>query len=101
MQDDPQMALPPSWSSYDEFLFRVFYDNEAKKNGLDPNPDGPNQKYNYRAAWKSGAASGPDSHWPSEFKALDHPNRFINGYDSINQEVYPNDAQMLYRREGL
>jgi len=53
-----------------------------------PNLDDPN--YNYREAWKSGAR--PDVrdptdnnmlHWPSKFKGPDHPNRFVDGVDTI------------------
>ena len=99
MIEDFRAELPPAWNQSEEFLFRVWFENQAKKNGLDPNPDVGD--YNYRAAYRANAASGADSHWPSEYKTTNHPNRFINGYDSINQGVILNDAQMLYRRDGL
>jgi hypothetical protein len=44
--------------------------------------------YNYRKAWRSGMRPKRDEndkryHWPSRFKGENHPNRFVNGVDTI------------------
>lgn len=67
--------------------FQAWYAGWAKKAGLDPNPDHPLHKYDYRAAHRAGAEPKIDTsdgqyHWPSEFKAADHPNRFVGGVDT-------------------
>lgn len=71
--------------------FRAWYADISKKWGLDKNPDDPEHHYDYRAAWQAGAEPDPeaDGHWPSTFKAADHPNRFVNGEDTITGEPIP------------
>ena len=86
MTQDPQMAVPAGWTPSEEALFRMWYDNFAQRNKLDANPDAPEHKYNYRAAFRMGFGPGEDGHWPSKFKALDHPNRFVDGQDTIFEE---------------
>lgn len=71
----------------DEAAFQQWYSGWAQKAGLDPNPDSPLHKYDYRAAFRAGATPQIDPtdglyHWPSQFKAADHPNRFVNGVDT-------------------
>jgi hypothetical protein len=93
---DPEKkkALPPvpdeaefeQWKA-EEPKFQRWYAEWAKKAGLDPDPDNPLHKYDYRAAYRAGAVPEIDPsdkryHWPSEFKADDHPNRFIKGVDT-------------------
>jgi len=65
-----------------EAQFRQWYSQWAKRLDLDPDPDNPLHFYDYRAAFLAGAEpeiSPADGayHWASEFKSLDHPNRFI------------------------
>ena len=71
---------------HDEPAFRAWYADWAKKADLDPDPDHPLHKYDYRAAYRTGAVpqTGPDKrwHWPSQFKADDHPTRFVAGVDT-------------------
>uniref|UniRef100_A0A6M3J2B6 Putative methyltransferase n=1 Tax=viral metagenome TaxID=1070528 RepID=A0A6M3J2B6_9ZZZZ len=64
--------------------FNKWYGTIAKQTGLSPDPDDPRHHYNYRAAYSAGV-QGPDTsgHWPSRFKSQDHPNRFVNGIDTI------------------
>jgi hypothetical protein len=67
--------------------FQRWYAGWARRTGLDPNPDAPEHKYDYRGAYAAGAMPSIDKedgyyHWPSEFKHDDHPNRFINGMDT-------------------
>jgi|GEM_PF-2408808 len=78
-EPDPQIAKPAVGApSQDEAGFQSWYKANAQKTGLNPNPDAPEHHYDYRAAFRAGV-QGPDEtgHWPSEFKADDHPNRFI------------------------
>jgi hypothetical protein len=76
-----------SLSPKDESEFQDFYGKWSKKAGIDPDPDNPQHKYDYRGAFASGAVpkiSDADGlfHWPSEFKDDDHPNRFVDGEDT-------------------
>jgi N12 class adenine-specific DNA methylase len=77
-------------SAGEEAKFQGWYKEQARKTGIDPNPDDPRHKYDYRSAYKSGAEPqiGEDGkyHWPSEFKADDHPNRYVDGIDTITGE---------------
>lgn len=66
--------------------FDAFYQNWSQKSGISPDPDDPQHKYDYRAAYAAGARPKPGEHWPSEFKAQDHPNRFVDGVDTITGE---------------
>ena len=50
---------------------------------LNPNPDDPLHKYDYRGAFKAGDEPGPEGHWPSNFKDYDHPNRFVQTPDGM------------------
>jgi hypothetical protein len=70
-----------------EQKFQSWYSDWADKTGISPDPDDPRHKYDYRAAHIAGAEpkiSSEDGlyHWPSEFKADDHPNRFVSGVDT-------------------
>src|SRR3990167_7347307 len=66
--------------------FQVWYSRWAAIAGLDPDPDNPLHKYDYRAAYldRSQPQVGVDGlyHWPSAFKDDDHPNRFVDGVDT-------------------
>jgi hypothetical protein len=57
--------------------FDKWYAEQAKKNGLDPNPDDPQHFYDYRAAYRAGAKPDETGHWPSEFKKSGHPREFL------------------------
>lgn len=79
----PQAYLPASSGPFPEKQFQDWYAAWAKATGIDPNPDDPRHKYDYRKAYSAGANPAIDSqdghyHWPSAFKAEDHPNRYIN-----------------------
>lgn len=71
----------------DEFEFKKWYVDWALRTGIDPDPDNPRHHYDYRAAYRAGSepelADDGLYHWPSEFKAQNHPNRFVNGVDTI------------------
>ena len=70
-----------------EKKFQAWYSRWADLAGIDPNPDAPEQRYDYRGAYLAGVtpeASPEDNyrlHWPSEFKDDDHPNRYVTDAD--------------------
>ncbi len=72
----------------EESDFQDWYRAWSMVTGLNPNPDDPRHHYDMRRAYQAGATPRLDPtdqrmHWPSQFKALDHPNRFVNGIDTI------------------
>lgn len=67
----------------DEALFQRWYKKIAKRTGLDPDPDAPEHKYDYRGSFLAGEGPDETGHWPSKFKDYDHPNRFVDGVDTI------------------
>ncbi len=76
----PQTGPQPG---INEGEFQSWYQAHASRLGLNPNPDDPRHQYDYRAAFQAGASPGADGHWPSQFKAPGHPNRYVNGVDTI------------------
>lgn len=75
--------MPPD----EEPKFQSWYRGWATKAGIDPDPDNPLHKYDYRGAYRAKIEPAVDStdglyHWPSEFKDDDHPNRFVKGVDT-------------------
>jgi hypothetical protein len=71
-------------SSEEEKKFREWYSKWAEYLDLDPDPDNPLHYYDYRAAYKAGAAPTEESgwHWPSEFKREGHPNLIVDGINT-------------------
>lgn len=70
-----------------EKKFKEWYRIRSTKAGIDPNPDHPAHKYDYRGAFKAGKDMAIDDadgkfHWSSQFKDEDHPNRYVNGIDT-------------------
>jgi len=85
----------PDYGNQDEQGFQQWYQGWAKRTGIDLNPDHPLHKYDYRAAYHAGVEpqiSPKDGkyHWPSQFKAWDHPNRYVDGIDTITGKPAPN-----------
>jgi len=102
---DKSAGAPPSIGGRgatdpEETKFQEWYKSWAKIAEIDPNPDNPLHKYDYRAAFKAGVEPEFDPkdtkyHWPSEFKAPDHPNRFVGGVDTITgQSTYQSKPGM-------
>lgn len=83
---DPLAGTPAPLSDEDETRFRRWYAEQAANLGLDPDPDAPAHRYDYRAAFEAGAQPDASGHWPSQFKAADHPNRYVDGTDTITGE---------------
>ena len=73
-----------------EPAFQQWYGKKAKEYGLNPNPDAPEQFYDYRAAFEAGAEPDPVSkHWPSQFKKPGHPNEIVGGFNTRTGERVP------------
>ena len=70
----------------EEQQFRFWYSNHAQRWGLNPNPYDPQHFYDYKAAWKMGAAPDETGHWPSQFKIEGHPRMFIDGVNTKTGE---------------
>lgn len=84
--------------------FRRWYSTRASSLGLSPNPDDPQHRYDYRAAFAAGGEPDAEGHWPSQFKADDHPNRFVNGVDTKTGRPIPpppSGKAIMPRAEGL
>lgn len=83
-----------------ERAFKEWYGRWAKEADLDPNPADPRHHYDYRAAFKAGAnpvrdpQDGNRYHFDSRFKAQDHPNRYVNGQDTITGEPMTSLARL-------
>ena len=91
LTDSQRVARRKRRDEEQEQEFLRWYRRQATKTGLDPNPDHPEHRYDYRAAWRAGAQPRIDRrdgkyHWPSQFKDPDHPNRFVSGEDTITGE---------------
>ncbi|MFH2075566.1 MAG: hypothetical protein ABIJ57_09505 [Pseudomonadota bacterium] len=69
------MELPEN----EEKAFQEWYAGHAQRLRLNPDPDDPQQFYDYRAAFKAGEGPGADNHWPSRYKSDDHPNLIVDG----------------------
>lgn len=70
--------------------FQDFYSKWSKNHGLNPNPDAKEHHYNHRAAYMAGEEpKGKETHWPSKYKDKSHPNRFVDGVDTITGKKHP------------
>jgi hypothetical protein len=65
-----------------EARFQKWYGEHAARLGINPNPDDPKHKYDYRAAFQNNSGPGADGHWDSRYKDDDHPRRFVDGMDT-------------------
>jgi hypothetical protein len=90
LSTDPRAGAAPS---SDEPAFRAWYTAAAKQYGLNPDPDSPEQKYDYRAAFKAGAKPDASGHWPSQFKQAGHPNEVVGGFNTRTGERVPGTTQ--------
>lgn len=73
----------------DEQAFRQWYATKARQYNLNPDPDDPQQFYDYRAAFKSGASPDETGHWPSQFKKSGHPAMTVGGFNVQTGERVP------------
>ena len=65
-----------------EAAFQEWYASQARKLGLNPNPDDPRHFYDYREAFKAGAKPDSTGHWPSKFKLEGHPRMVVGGINT-------------------
>ena len=69
------------------------FDRIREAQGMPPSDvNDPRHKYDNKALIGSGFRAedvGPDKHLPSEFKSADHPNRFVDGVDTITGQPAP------------
>lgn len=70
----------------DETRFREWYATWANILGLDPDPDAPHQKYNWRAAFNAQAEPDRRGKWPLEF-ALRPPPQDRPGFQPYFPEI--------------
>jgi hypothetical protein len=97
-------------SPEEEQRFQVWYRAWARHIGIDPDPDHPEHRYDYRGAFKAGTNPGWDGesrsfHWPSAFKDDDHPTRFKGGRDTRTGKPVPqaepvNESDLMMRRRA-
>lgn len=84
----PALRRPPlsvvSPQNPDDPKFREWYQQRAQRLGLNPNPDDPLHQYDYRKAFAAGVEPDASGHWPSQFKLPNHPNRYVDGIDTIS-----------------
>ena len=74
-------ALPHAGAA--EAEFQQAYHEYARRMGLDPNPDNPLHRYDYRRAFLRGQLRPHETgHLPSEFKLPGHPRTFVSGMDT-------------------
>jgi hypothetical protein len=72
-----------------------WYKEFVAKYGEAPNLQDPN--YNYREAWDAGVRPNvrdPNDqmlHWSSQFKGPNHPNRIVDGIDTITGQPVNDD----------
>jgi hypothetical protein len=85
----PRAEQPAS----DEPAFRRWYASMAQRYGLHSDPDGPEQLYDYRAAFRAGAEPDASGHWPSAFKQPGHPNEVVGGFNTRTGERVPGTAR--------
>src|SRR5690606_4137119 len=83
------------WTKTEEQAFRSWYSRISRELDLSDDPDDPNHFYNYRFAFRAGVGPDSDGHWPSRFKTAEHPNRFIDGIDTITNT--PQAGILAYR----
>jgi hypothetical protein len=82
------------WLQTNEQQFQQWYADRARRYNLNPNPDDPRQRYDYRAAFRAGAEPDPKTgHWPSAFKREGHQNIVVGGFQTQNGARQPGTVQ--------
>jgi len=71
-----------------ENKFENWYARRAQIMGLNLDPDDPAHHYDYRAAYEAGVEPTQNEEgkwkWPSQFKKPTHPDRYVDGVDTIS-----------------
>lgn len=96
------------WKPYSEDDFQRWYGFVSRETGINTDPDDPSHKYDYRSAYATGfnPIDSKGQHWPSQFKAPDHPNRYVKGVDTITGQpaktaTNPETGERVLFNEGL
>lgn len=76
--------------------FENWYQTMARRHDLAPDPDAPEQFYDYRAAYRAGAQPDQTGHWPSTFKQPGHPNMVVGGFNVQTGERVPGTPRAGY-----
>lgn len=79
-----------------EGTFRNWYRGMAQQHELNPDPDAPDQFYDYRGAFKANAKPDATGHWPSDFKKPGHPNMVVGGFHVQTGERVPGTQRARY-----
>jgi hypothetical protein len=66
--------------------FKDWYDLYSTLYNLNKDPLDLRHAYDYEAAYESGARPEITGHFPSRFKGMAHPRRFIKGIDTATGE---------------
>lgn len=69
--------MPTKLNPAEEATFQIFYKDWSTKSQVNPNPDDPRHKYDYRGAFKAGDRPAPKEHWGSTFKQSGHAREFV------------------------
>lgn len=88
-EDVAHEAIDPLTPDEQEVAFQEWYAYWADITGIDPDPDHPEHYYDYRACYLGSGQPDEDLHWPSEYKLADHPDRFVDGIDTITGDHMP------------
>lgn len=83
-QIDPQQSLVIKRRTFPQENFDTWYAGVSKQYGLSADPYDKRHQYDYKAAYDAGIRKPDEAgHWPSKYKLPDHPNRFVDGIDTI------------------
>jgi len=74
----PSAAERTPLTREEEAQFQQWYASRAKKLNLNPDPDAPDQFYDYRGAFKHRIEPDAEGHWPDTFKQ--------HGHETFSQE---------------
>lgn len=98
----PRSDFEKRYRTTDEAAFRKWYEGWAQRLSLSRDPDDPRHKYDYRAAFRAGVVPDESGHWPSQFKADDHPDRFVGSVDTKTgvETITREEFSRRYARHG-
>lgn len=72
----------------EEARFMAWYKKNYASRGINPNPDDPRQRYDYRSAWMHGDDPDPTTwHGSSRWKLEGHPRLIVDGVNTKTGEV--------------
>lgn len=104
-------APPPGWTPELEKLFRAWMSKRAAESDVSGDANHPLHAYDYRRLFHSGQGLSLDPsdsrlHGSSQFKAAQHPNRFVMDGDRMIDSISGRPVtaiellQELYKQDG-